>query len=170
MNANTHTHKTTKTTHRCRCSFFEFLTFRHSKELRKNSFYVCSSTPLECTLEQKYVTKNFLSEIFSHGILYITLHHFPCMPRHALKNVGCLVVYMILVEFLKASPPDITNSQISTHCHRFVLQFEHYINMNIHTGIMAHLNWILNPEVLDDVLYISQRILGTDWYIYQHLS
>lgn len=81
--------------------------------------------------EQKYVTKNFLSEIFSHGILYITLHHFPCMPRHALKNVGCLVVSMILVEFLEASQRQI---------HRFLLQFEHYINMNIHTGIMAHLN------------------------------
>ena len=59
--------------------------------------------------EQKYVTKNFLSEIFSHGILYITLHHFPCMPRHALKNVGCLVVFL---EASQPHKPEQSNSQV----------------------------------------------------------
>ena len=118
---------------------FEFLTFMHSKEEKLLLLCLFQHNLWNAPLNKSMLLRTSCP-VFSHGILYRTLHHFPCMPRHALKNVGCLVVYMILVEFLKASPPDITNSQISTHCHRFVLQFEHYIDMNIHTGIMAHLN------------------------------
>lgn len=64
--------------------------------------------------EQKYVTKNFLSEIFSHGILYITL---PPFSMHAQARPEKCRLFSCFHDLggIPRGLPTITNSQI----HRF---------------------------------------------------
>lgn len=113
--------------------------------------------------EQKYVTKNFLSEIFSWN----TLHNFTPFSMHAQARPEKCRLFSCFHDFggIPRGLPT-SNSQVS-----FAIwalhQYEHsYWNHGAPqlNSESSSFRWCTN------VLYISQRILGTDWYIYQHLS